>query len=214
MYGIQNYAAFIVAGILLNITPGSDTIYILTRSIGQGKKAGVYSVLGISTGGLVHTFFAAFGLSVILSTSAELFAFVKYIGAAYLIYLGLKMIIDKSELFRREMAQHQKMSMKKIYKQGILTNVLNPKVALFFLSFIPQFIEPGHANGPLPFIILGLTFMTTGTMWCLFLSWAASYMTKMLRNNRKIGIILQKVSGSIFILLGLHLVFEKVKPIR
>jgi RhtB (resistance to homoserine/threonine) family protein len=211
MYGIENYAAFIIAGLLLNITPGSDTFYILTRSISQGRKAGIYSVLGITTGGLVHTFFAAFGLSVILATSAELFTVVKYIGAAYLIYLGIKMIIDKSDFFRQELTQYKQISMKKIYKQGILTNVLNPKVALFFLSFIPQFIEPGHANGPLPFIILGFTFMTTGTIWCLFLAWGASLMTKTLRNNKKTGRILQKISGFVFILLGLHLVFEKVK---
>jgi threonine/homoserine/homoserine lactone efflux protein len=209
MFGIENYLGFILAGILLNLTPGSDTMYILTRSMAQGKKAGLVSVLGISSGCLVHTFCAAFGLSLILTSSATLFNLVKYAGAAYLVYLGIKMFKDRSQLFETQQGDFGREDLLKIYRQGVMTNVLNPKVALFFLSFLPQFIRTEQANGPLPFLILGATFLTTGTLWCLFLAYAASVMTGALRNNAQIGQILQKFSGMVFVGLGLQLAFKK-----
>lgn len=209
MFGIENYLGFIVAGIILNLTPGADTMYILTRSISQGRKAGIYSVLGITTGGLIHTVFASFGLSIILAKSATAFAIVKYIGVAYLVYLGIKMIIDKKNSFDSSSSKTEQIGLIKIYRQGVLTNVLNPKVALFFLAFLPQFINLDYASGTLPFMILGVTFMTTGTLWCLFLAYAASLITKTLRENDKIGMIMQKVSGLIFIGLGIKLLTQK-----
>lgn len=209
MFGIENYLGFILAGILLNLTPGSDTIYILTRSMAQGKKAGLVSVLGISSGCLVHTFCAAFGLSLVLTTSATLFNLVKYAGAAYLIYLGIKMFRDRSQLFDTQKDGFEREDLLKIYRQGVVTNVLNPKVALFFLSFLPQFIQSEHTNGPLPFLILGATFLTTGTLWCLFLAYAASIMTSTLRNNALIGQTLQKFSGMVFVGLGLQLALRR-----
>lgn len=209
MFGIENYIGFIVAGIALNLTPGADTMYILTRSISQGRKAGIYSVLGITTGGLIHTIFASLGLSIILSQSATAFAIVKYVGVAYLVYLGIKMIIDEKNTFDNHNQNIERLNLKKIFKQGVVTNVLNPKVALFFLAFLPQFINPDYATGTLPFMILGVTFMTTGTLWCLFLAYAASLITKTLRENDKIGMIMQKVSGLIFIGLGIRLMIQK-----
>jgi RhtB (resistance to homoserine/threonine) family protein len=209
MFGIENYFGFIIAGVILNLTPGSDTIYILTRSIGQGKKAGYFSVYGIVTGGLIHTMFASFGLSIILAKSALAFSIVKYCGVAYLIYLGIKMIVDKSSIFENNDSKIERLDLKKIYRQGVLTNVLNPKVALFFLAFLPQFINPDYAQGAIPFLILGLTFMTTGTIWCLFLAYSSSMITKTLRKNDKIGKVMQKLSGLIFIGLGLKLLTNK-----
>ena len=209
MLGIENYLGFIAAGIVLNLTPGADTMYILTRSISQGRKAGIYSVLGITTGGLVHTIFASFGLLIILAKSATAFAIVKYVGVAYLVYLGVKMIVDKKNSFAGNSAKTEQIDLRKIYRQGVFTNVLNPKVALFFLAFLPQFINTDNAAGTLPFLILGVTFMMTGTLWCLFLAYAASLITKTLRENDKIGIILQKVSGFIFIGLGFRLLMQK-----
>jgi RhtB (resistance to homoserine/threonine) family protein len=209
MFGIENYLGFILAGLVLNITPGADSIYIMTRSIAQGKRAGIYSVLGVSTGGLVHTIFASVGLSVILAKSATAFMIVKYLGVAYLVYLGVKMLIEKNNLFENESQQFDHLNLGKIYRQGLITNVLNPKVALFFLAFLPQFIEPGSTNGTLPFLVLGATFMTTGTLWCLFLAYASSLVTKTLRKNDKIGKIMQKVSGGIFIALGFKLLLSK-----
>lgn len=208
MAGIENYIAFVLAGILLNITPGTDTIYILTRSISQGKKAGVYSVLGIATGAIIHTLFAALGLSVILSTSVAAYNIVKYFGVIYLCYLGIKMILDKYSL-TQSIKTSTNGNLLKIYIQGIFTNLFNPKVALFFISFLPQFIIAEKAQSPAPFLILGFTFITTGTIWCLFLAYGASLVSLKLRNNSKIESIMKKTSGLVFILLGIKLAFSK-----
>jgi RhtB (resistance to homoserine/threonine) family protein len=203
MVGITSFGLFLLTALLMNITPGTDTMYIVSRSVSQGKKAGIYSVLGISTGSLVHTFLAAVGLSVILTTSAVLFTIIKIIGAGYLIYLGVRMLIQKSS--NLELKDTKSMSLKKIYTQGLLTNVTNPKVALFFISFLPQFISGDNSNGPLPFIILGLSFVMTGTVWCLLVAIFSSYATKKLRNNPKVEFILNKITGIIFIGLGIKL---------
>ena len=209
MFGIENYLGFILAGILLNLTPGADTMYILTRSISQGRRAGYYSVLGIGTGALIHTTLASFGLSIILAKSAFAFNLIKYMGVAYLVYLGIRMIIDKNNLFDNKNQKMETTDLFRIYRQGLLTNLFNPKVALFFLSFLPQFINPHFANGPIPFLILGFTFMTTGTLWCFFLAYSASLISQTLRNNDKIGKIMQKVSGFVFIGLGLKILTDK-----
>jgi len=205
MYGIENYFGFIIAGLFLNIVPGVDTVYILTRSMTQGRRAGFYSVFGIITGALIHTTLAALGLSIILAKSIIAFNIIKTIGIAYLVYLGIKMLIEKNNLFDNNAQQMGKPDLLKIYRQGLLTDLLNPKVALFFLSLLPQFINPHYTNGPIPFLILGLTFTTTGTIWCLFLAHSASYITKTLRNNEKIGKWMQKISGIVFIGLGISL---------
>ncbi|OIP54240.1 MAG: homoserine lactone transporter [Fibrobacteres bacterium CG2_30_45_31] len=205
MYGIENYFGFIIAGLFLNIVPGVDTVYILTRSMTQGRRAGFYSVFGIITGALIHTTLAALGLSIILAKSIIAFNIIKTIGIAYLVYLGIKMLIEKNNLFDNNAQQIGKPDLLKIYRQGLLTDLLNPKVALFFLSLLPQFINPHYTNGPIPFLILGLTFTTTGTIWCLFLAHSASYVTKTLRNNEKIGKWMQKISGIVFIGLGISL---------
>ena len=209
MNGIENYLGFIIAGIIMNLTPGADTIYIITRSIAQGKKAGIYSVLGIGSGAIIHIILAGFGLSVILAKSILLFNIIKWIGASYLIYLGIKMLLDKSKLFAAEKTEFEKTDLWKIYRQGFLTNVLNPKVAIFFLSLLPQFIKPEYVDSSIPFFILGLTFLTTGTIWCLFLAYSASFMTDTLRKNDRIGKIMKKVSGFVFIGLGLQLLIKR-----
>lgn len=209
MFGIENYFGFIIAGVLLNLTPGADTMYILTRSVTQGRRAGIYSALGISTGGLIHTIFASLGLSILLAQSVIAFHVVKYIGVLYLVYLGIKMIIEKNNLFDNKNTKIGTFDLYKIYRQGLLTNVLNPKVALFFLSFIPQFIDPAFAKGPIPFTILGLTFVATGTIWCFVLAFSASTITQSLRGNERIGKIMQKLSGIVFIGLGIKILTTK-----
>jgi len=135
MFGIENYLIFIASGIILNITPGNDTIYILSRSIVQGRKAGVISVLGISTGCLAHTIMASLGLSVILSKSILLFDVIKYIGVVYLVYIGIKTVVSKNNPFNSQTNIESLIDYKQIYKQGFLTNLFNPKVALFFCLF-------------------------------------------------------------------------------
>ncbi|MGG0300887.1 LysE family translocator [Bacillus albus] len=206
MYGIINYEVFLLTGILLNLIPGADTMYIVGRSISQGRKAGVYSVFGIITGSLVHTLLVAFGLSIILTKSIVLFNTIKVIGVIYLVYLGIKMIFDKTNVAFQ--ASSNKLNIRKIYIQGLLTSLTNPKVSLFFIAFLPQFIDT-KASGPMPFIILGLTFTVTGLLWCLFVAYFSSYVTKKLRGNQKVGMILNKITGLIFIGMGLKLLQTK-----
>ncbi|TPN86302.1 LysE family translocator [Aquimarina algicola] len=209
MFGITNFEAFILAGIVLNLTPGADTMYILGRSISQGKKAGTLSALGIATGALIHCLFAALGLSIILAKSALAFEIVKYVGAAYLIYLGIKMLTTKPDPNFELQNNSLQVNYRKIYVSGILTNVLNPKVALFFLAFLPQFINPDYSQSFLPFLILGLTFVTTGTIWCLALAMFSSRLSNTIRKNYKIKKWLDKITGGIFIALGIKLAFTK-----
>jgi len=206
MLGIVNYEVFIVAGILLNLTPGNDTMYILSRSMSQGRMAGIMSVLGIQTGVLIHTLLAAFGLSVVLAKSAFLFNAIKWIGVAYLVYLGIKMIMAKAS--DSPDAPQKPLKPEKVYLQGILTSIMNPKVALFFIAFLPQFIGSGD-YGPLPFIVLGLTFTVTGGIWCTIIAIFASLATHKLRNNPKFGAILNKAAGIVFIAMGLNLIRAK-----
>lgn len=209
MFGIINFEAFLITGLILNITPGVDTIYILGRSISQGKKAGVLSALGISTGGLIHCLFAALGLSMILAKSAIAFMIVKYLGAAYLIYLGVVMLMSSNPKELELNKIEALMNYREIYISGIFTNILNPKVALFFLAFLPQFINPEYAQSPIPFLLLGFIFLTTGTIWCLILALFASKLSSQIRKNYKVKSWLDKLTGSIFIALGIQLALSK-----
>lgn len=208
MYGIIHFEVFLVTAILLNLTPGTDTMYIVSRSISQGRMAGIYSALGISAGVVVHTLLAAFGLSVILMQSAFLFNVIKIIGAIYLAYLGIKMLMGKKTAIERKSLPKQ--DNKKIFVQGMITNVTNPKVALFFLSFLPQFIHTDAGDtSPIPFIILGLTFTLTGGIWCLITAYFSSMATNKLRGNSKFETVLNKLTGIIFIAMGIKLLNTK-----
>ncbi|MGM0395285.1 MAG: LysE family translocator [Thermodesulfobacteriota bacterium] len=205
MFGIENYAGFVAAAIILNLTPGADTLYILTRSIAQGSRAGLVSVAGIMSGCVVHVLAAAFGLSLILTTSATAFFLVKWAGAIYLIFLGIRALTTRAPAFETQSSRFSNKDLVAIYRQGMITNILNPKVALFFLSFLPQFINPANTDGPLPFLFLGGTFLVTGTLWCLVLTRTATRMTRMLRENAGIGMWMQKLSGIVFIGFGVSL---------
>ena len=216
MFGIENYLGFILAAMLLNLTPGTDSMYIITRSISQGQTAGFYSVLGITSGILVHTLLAALGLSVLLANSPTAFMIVKYIGASYLCYLGFKMLTSKnSNSIANSLSKDKGVTSQKavdgwqIYKQGVLTNVFNPKVALFFLAFFPQFIDASYAYGMLSFLMLGLTFAITGFIWCLCLALLAARFSTRLRENPSIETMLNRISGVVFIGLGIKLLTDK-----
>ena len=201
MADITNYYGFILAVIMLSLTPGADTVFILTKSIAGGYRQGIASVAGIVCGLFVHTTLAAFGLSVILMTSALLFNIVKIAGAAYLIYLGIMAIKSKSNIIIS--SEKATVSIKKTFRQGFFTNILNPKVALFFLALLPQFVNI-NASTPVPFLILGLTFIAIGTVWSLFLVAASSYISSSLRTSN-FSSYLNKISGVIFIILGLNI---------
>ncbi|MDQ0871726.1 RhtB (resistance to homoserine/threonine) family protein [Paenibacillus sp. V4I3] len=208
MYGIINYEVFLLTGILLNLMPGADTMYIVGRSISQGRNAGIYSVYGIISGSLIHTLLVAFGLSIILTKSLLLFNIIKIVGVIYLVYLGIRMLLDKSNVNFSAASESNKQSIRKIFTQGLLTSLTNPKVSLFFIAFLPQFIDK-KASGPIPFIILGLTFTFTGLLWCLFIAYFSSHITKKVRGCAKIGTVLNKITGIIFIGMGLKLLQTK-----
>jgi RhtB (resistance to homoserine/threonine) family protein len=203
MTGIINFETFLIAGILLNLTPGNDTIFILAKSIGQGKKAGIVSVLGIATGSIIHTLLAAFGLSLIIAQSIILFNIIKYAGAVYLVYLGIKMLLDKTQFGGQGIKEGHSVNYSKIYRDAILTNVLNPKVALFFIAFLPQFIDPTIKDTVLPFLVLGMTFIATGTTWCLCLALFASAIFSRLKGNPKASTCINKVCGLALIGIGI-----------
>lgn len=207
MYGVINFEVFLITGILLNLIPGADTMYIVGRSISQGRNAGVYSVLGICSGSLIHTLLVAFGLSIILTKSLILFNIIKIVGVIYLVYLGIKMLLDKTNL-SLDSSGSNKQNKRKIYIQGLLTSLTNPKVALFFIAFLPQFIDTKTA-GPIPFIILGLTFTFTGLVWCLFIASFSSFISQKIRGSERMGAYLNKITGIIFIGMGLKLLQTK-----
>lgn len=209
MFGIENYPGFILAGVLLNVAPGTDTFYIISRSISQGTRAGIASALGVCSGAVGHTLLAAFGLSMILTTSATLFFMVKLAGAVYLAYLGWTLLKTPPAAMEGHHCLHSSSSLRRIYCQGILTNLLNPKVALFFLAFLPQFIKTDSPYGPLPFLILGATFVTTGTLWCCFLACSAAKTTGYLREHSSMQHLLQRCTGMLFIVFGLQLAFSR-----
>jgi len=210
MFGIHNYCLFILSGILLNMVPGQDTLYIVGRSISQGRRAGIISVLGISSGCLIHTLAAAFGLSAILAVSSHAFVTVKFIGAAYLIYLGIRMLFGDAARNEQAIDKPAPASEWMIFRQGILTNVLNPKVALFFLAFLPQFIDAHSGPKMVAFIILGLTFIFNGTLWCLIVAWFASAFSRRLRERPSTGSWLKRAAGALFVGLGLKLALDKL----
>lgn len=208
MFGIHDFGLFLISGILLNLTPGPDTVYILGRSIAQGREAGVASAFGISIGSIFHTCAAALGLSAILATSAFAFGTIKIIGAAYLVFLGIRMIFDRGKELRLP-SNFRRRTTLAAFRQGILTNILNPKVALFFLAFLPQFIDPASSTKIPAFIVLGLTFVTTGTIWCLVLAWFASVFSDRLRKSETISQWLNRTAGALFVFLGFRLAMTK-----
>lgn len=209
MFGTQNLPVFLLAAISLNMLPGADTIYIIARSTSQGRKAGIVSVLGISTGSLLHTAAAALGLSAILATSAIAFTIIKLTGAAYLIYLGIKVFVDNTAPENIEPVS--KKNLRYVYRQGILTNVLNPKVALFFLAFLPQFVAPTANYQTLSFFFLGCLFVVTNTLWCLFIALLAAKASDVVRSKNRLLNIANKITGTIFIALGIKLATEQAK---
>lgn len=206
MLDIDNFYLFLTAGLLLNVTPGPDLLYVTARSAAQGTKAGIVSVFSISTGLLVHTLAAALGLSALLACSAAAFTAVKLIGAGYLIFLGVKTLLDSGRA--PALGGMEEDSLARIYRQGVLINVLNPKVALFFLAFLPQFASAESGMFVWQIIFLGLVFITTGTIVMIITALAAGAAGEKLK-GKKSGRIGSYITGSVFIFMGLGLAFSK-----
>lgn len=176
MYGIHDFGLFVAAGLLLNISPGPDMALVVGRSLRDGARAGAVAALGIGAGAFVHIAAAAVGLSVLVASSALAFTIVKWLGAAYLLVIGLSLLLARSPDAAAG-APLPPAALRVVFLQGFLTNVLNPKVALFFLAFLPQFIDPAAANKALAFVLLGLVFNLTGTAWNLVVAWGGEQPT-------------------------------------
>ncbi|MET3134865.1 threonine/homoserine/homoserine lactone efflux protein [Oxalobacteraceae bacterium GrIS 1.11] len=210
MFGIHDLALFIVSGLLLNLMPGPDSLLIVARSASQGWRAGSAAALGIGSGTMVHVLAAAVGLSALLATSATAFTVVKWLGAAYIVYIGVK-------LLRGARGQGQGAAAislppqpyRRIFLQGFLSNVLNPKVAIFFLAFVPQFIAADAASKQLAFIVLGCIFNVNGMLWCHALAVFTALASARLQIKPRVSAWLNRVAGGLFIALGLKLALSR-----
>jgi len=207
MTGIHDLWLFVLSGLLLNMTPGVDTLYIVGRGTAQGFRAGAVAALGIGAGCIVHTLAAALGLSAILATSATAFMLVKWMGAAYLVYLGVTLLVTRSH--KGSARAPPPASLSRIFAQGFLTNVLNPKVALFFLAFLPQFIAADAPHKALAFVLLGAIFNFNGTLWNLFVAWSASGLGRRLAAGGGAVTWLNRALGGLFVALGVRLAFAE-----
>ena len=208
MLGIHDYWLFVATGVLLNIAPGQDTFYVLGSSIARGRRIGIASALGISAGCIVHTLAAAVGLSALLATSASAFIAVKLAGAVYLVYLGIRYLAAPPYAVSAS-GPSASGGARKAFRQGVVTNVLNPKVALFFLAFLPQFIDPNSQTKVAAFLALGLTFVATGTVWCLLLALAAARVRRFFTGHPRALTRLSQAAGTVFVLLGLRLAISE-----
>jgi threonine/homoserine/homoserine lactone efflux protein len=192
---------FMAASLALLLTPGPAVLYILARSIDHGRRAGLVSVLSIESGNLFHVLAATFGLSALVMSSITLFTVVKYLGAAYLVYLGVRKLLSREALQFTPKLRYQ--SLRRIYSQGVVVAVLNPKTALFFLAFLPQFVDPGRGSIPLQMLTLGCIFVgmacVTDSLYAILAGTAGQW----LRSSRRFLQGQHYFAGSIYIGLGL-----------
>lgn len=210
MFGIVHFPFFVAAVFLLNVTPGPDTAYIIGRSVAQGRGAGVMSALGICTGCCLHTIACAFGLTALLAASTTAFTVIKFAGAIYLIYLGVRLAFASPAKARSSAdadagALQAAKPLEQLFLQGFWTNVLNPKVVLFFVSFFPQFVSADSEHKALAFLTLGGVFIAMSVVWCMLLVWVASSVTRRLGGSPGVKKWLDRVVGSAFVGLGLKL---------
>jgi threonine/homoserine/homoserine lactone efflux protein len=204
MLGIHDLGLFIAAGLLLNITPGPDNAYITGRSLQLGWRGGAAAALGVGCGCLVHVVATAVGLSALLAASSVAFTAIKLIGGAYLCYMGIRMLLSRAEVTKAAQDGTRIVTLRQVFWQGALTNILNPKIALFFLAFLPQFVDADASYKPLAFLLLGVIFVVNGTIWCLGVAaFAATAATRMRRSGSLMN-WLNRGIGALFVYLGIR----------
>lgn len=208
MFGIHDLGVFIVSGLLLNVMPGPDSLLIMTRSASQGARAGCVAAWGIGAGTFVHVFAAALGLSALLQTSAMAFSVVKIIGAAYILFLAWGLLRSQAGP-AAALVKAAPLPLRQVFAQGFLTNLLNPKVALFFLAFVPQFIDAATPNKALAFIVLGAIFNVNGMLWCNALACLTARASARIKLAPGLVRALKRVTGCVFIWLGVKLALSK-----
>jgi threonine/homoserine/homoserine lactone efflux protein len=205
MLGIHELWLFVISGLLLNITPGPDTAYIIGRSVQLGWRGGVAAALGISCGCLVHVFGVAVGLSALLAASSAAFTLVKWVGAAYLCIIGVRMLLSRATPPAPQAAiDIGAIPLRRVFGQGALTNILNPKVALFFLAFLPQFVAADSPHKPLAFAVLGFIFIFNGTLWCLGVAAFAASAAGRIRKSGQTLAWINRALGGLFVYLGVR----------
>jgi threonine/homoserine/homoserine lactone efflux protein len=200
------FFTFLFAALMLNIAPGPDMLYVIGRSVGQGRTAGIVSALGVFVGCWVHILAAAFGIAALLRSSPLAFNLVRYAGAAYLIYLGIRMVVKRADLSSQQLEPEK---LGTIFRQGAITNMLNPKVAIFFLAFLPQFIDARRGNVILQILLLGLIFNVGGTLVNLAVAYAGGTLGELLRRNQRWARLQQWFTGLVFVGLGLRLAWQR-----
>ncbi|GLQ86878.1 LysE family translocator [Dyella flagellata] len=205
--GIQHYEAFLLASIALNLTPGLDTFYILTRSGREGHAVGMAAALGINAGCIVHTLAAVLGISAILMTSALAFSVLKYLGAAYLVWIGLRMLLSRGGT--RQPTETRGKGLGAAFRQGMLTNVLNPKVALFFLAFLPQFVSMHATHPQIGLLLLGLSFIGTGLAWSTVLALMGARIHRLLTTRPRFGQGMDRLCGTVLLAFGVKLALQQ-----
>jgi RhtB (resistance to homoserine/threonine) family protein len=209
MGSLEQFLVFFAAAVLLNVSPGADHVFILTRTVAQGRLAGFLSSWGVCTGAMIHVLAAALGISAILAASATAFTVVKLAGAAYLIWLGIRSLRSKGLAFAPASGAAPRASGWTIYRQGVIVDLLNPKVAIFFMAFLPQFVDPalGHTAGQM--IALGAVVIVVGLVWETFLIFGAGALSQRLRTQPALARWVNRVSGVTFIGLGIKLAVER-----
>lgn len=202
-----NLELFFLASLLLIIIPGNDMVFAATNTLKGGFRQGVAACIGIGLGSFVHTLIAALGISVLLKVHPELFMMIKIAGACYLFFLGGKILIQKQSKLSLQSGMAKSTS---VIIDGLLTNLLNPKVALFFLAFLPQFVEMNSPNFFLYIVILGVTFDVLGTSGNLVICWLINKIGSLLQSAERFQFWQSKITGFIFILLGIGLLFQQL----
>ena len=239
MLGITHFSLFLLSCVALSVTPGPDSAFIVARSVAGGRKAGVASALGVALGCCVHLTATVLGLTAILASSVQAFTIVKLVGAAYLVYLGVRMLYATIRKPSRQQASSRPnrpqaemsasatqandvreagivvsdqvqssaevRSLRKVFIQGLTTNLLNPKVVLFFVAFFPQFVEPDAPQKSLAFLVLGLSFVVISTLWGAALACAAGMLSTRIGASPRAKIIIDRIVGGVFVGLGVRL---------
>ena len=208
MFQVENFYLFLSVSILVNVSPGPDMLYTAARSLSQGTKAGIFSALGICAGCLFHITAAVFGLSKIMEESVLLFSIIKYAGAAYLIWLGLRSFF-KTKSSPNEIAPLPPLSNRKIFFQGMITNLLNPKVAIFFLSFLPQFIQQDSPFIKQQIAFLGIWFAIQGTLILILVASLTGAFSTLLQRKKNFWRWQERITGTILVGLGIKMLFTR-----
>jgi threonine/homoserine/homoserine lactone efflux protein len=197
-------ALYVVASLALILTPGQDMLYVMSRALAQGRLAGLYSAVGVIIGILVHTCLAALGVGAILAASEGLFLALKLLGAAYLVYLGVKLLLTREAALATQ-GGGQRFSPASLVWQGILSNVSNPKIVVFFFAFLPQFVDPKSAHPTLDLVLLGVLYAAMGLVVKVGVGLAAGSLSERILRKPRMMVWINRVSGTILVGLGLRL---------